>query len=88
MAQAVIEAEAVPIRNTVVIPYVTSAFDEDGETTDPAADVSLDVMLDDLAWWSQVLSTGRSAGELIPGRLRARAALAAIQAAGEVGAAT
>jgi NAD(P)H-dependent FMN reductase len=81
LAQIVIEAEAVPLRNTVVIPYVTTAFDEHGEAKDPAANVSLDVMLDDLAWWALALKTARSAGELIPGGLRARAALAEIQAA-------
>jgi NAD(P)H-dependent FMN reductase len=82
LAQVVIEAEAVPLRNTVVIPYVTNAFDEHGEAKDPAANVSLDVMLDDLAWWSHVLETGRTNGELIPGGFRARAALAAIEAVG------
>jgi NAD(P)H-dependent FMN reductase len=81
LAHVVIEAEAVPLRNTVVLPFVATAFNELGEATDPAANVSLDVMLDDLAWWSQVLEAARSAGELIPGGLRARAALAEIQAA-------
>jgi NAD(P)H-dependent FMN reductase len=81
LAQVVIEAEAVPLRNTVVIPYVANAFDEHGGPKDPAANVSLDVLLDDLAWWSQVLKTARSAGQLTPGGLRARAALAEIQAA-------
>jgi NAD(P)H-dependent FMN reductase len=84
LAQVVIEAEAVPLRNTVVVPYVATAFNDLGEATDPAASVSLDVMLDDLAWWSHVLETARSAGELIPGGFRARAALAAIVAEGAV----
>jgi NAD(P)H-dependent FMN reductase len=82
LAHVVIESDAVPLRNTVVIPFVTSAFDEDGEPIDPAANVSLDVMLDDLAWWSHALEAARSAGELAPGVFRARAALAAAQAAG------
>ena len=38
------------------------------------------VMLDDLAWWSAALENARAAGELVPGSLRARAALAAAQA--------
>jgi NAD(P)H-dependent FMN reductase len=84
LAQVVLEAEAVPLRNAVVIPFVTNAFDELGEAKDPAANVSLGVMLDDLAWWSQVLKDARSAGQLAPGVFRARAAIAAIQAAGEV----
>jgi hypothetical protein len=37
-------------------------------------------MLDDLAWWSQSLEQARAAGELTPGSLRARAALAAARA--------
>ena len=84
LAHVVIEAEAVPLRNSVVIPFVTTAFDEDGEAIDPAASVSLDVVLDDLAWWSLALEAARAAGELIPGAFRARAALAAAQAAGNV----
>jgi NAD(P)H-dependent FMN reductase len=83
LAQVVLEAEAVPLRNTVVIPYVTNAFDEHGEAKDPAANIGLDVMLDDLAWWSQLLKAARVAGELPPGVFRARAALAAIQAAAD-----
>jgi hypothetical protein len=39
--------------------------------------VSLDILLDDLAWWSTSLERARAAGELVSGRLRARAALAA-----------
>jgi NAD(P)H-dependent FMN reductase len=84
LAHVAIEAEAVPVRNTVVIPFVTTAFDEHGEPLNPAANVSLDVMLDDLAWWSLALETARSAGELIPGAFRARAATAAAQAADNV----
>jgi hypothetical protein len=37
-------------------------------------------MLDDLTWWSAALEKARAAGELTPGALRARAALAAAQA--------
>lgn len=77
LAHVVIEGEGVPLRNTVVIPFVTAAFDEHGQAINPATTVSLDVMLDDLAWWSPVLEAARSAGELVPGGLRARAALAA-----------
>jgi NAD(P)H-dependent FMN reductase len=77
LAHVVIEAEAVPLRNTVVVPFVASAFDGLGEPIDPAANVSLDVMLDDVAWWSLALGAARSAGELMPGTLRARAVMAA-----------
>ena len=84
LAHVVIEAEAVPMRNTVVIPFVAAAFDEDGAPNDPAANASLDVMLDDLAWWSQALEAARAAGELIPGAFRFRAAVAATEAAAAV----
>ena len=75
-----VEAEAVPLRNTVVIPFVRTAFGTEGEPVNPATEISLQVMLDDLAWWSAALEQARAAGELTPGALRARAALAAAQA--------
>jgi NAD(P)H-dependent FMN reductase len=81
LAHVAIEADAVPLRNTVVIPFVTTAFDEDGEPVDPMAGISLDVMLDDLAWWSSALQMARAGGELIPGVFRARAAMAAVEEA-------
>jgi NAD(P)H-dependent FMN reductase len=84
LAHVAIEAEAVPLRNSVVIPFATTAFDEAGEPIDPAANVSMDVMLDDVAWWSQALEAARSAGELPPGVFRARAAMAAAETASNV----
>src|SRR5271169_6058226 len=80
LAHVFIEAEAVPLRNTVVIPFVRTAFGADGGPSDPEMDIRLQVMLDDLAWWSAALENARAAGELVPGSLRARAALAAAQA--------
>ena len=80
LAHVFIEAEAVPLRNTVVIPFVRTAFGADGEASDPEMDIRLEVMLDDLAWWSAALEQARAAGELVPGSLRARAALAAARA--------
>lgn len=71
-----VETESVPLRNTVVVPHVMKAFDEDGEATDPMAKAALTVMLDDLAWWSSVLEKARAEGELAPGSFRVRAALA------------
>ena len=50
------------------------------EPTDPEPSIWMQVMLDDLAWWSAALEQARAAGELVPGSLRARAALAAAQA--------
>jgi NAD(P)H-dependent FMN reductase len=80
LAHVFIEAEAVPIRNTVVIPFVRTAFGDNGEPVDPEAGIRLQVMLDDLAWWSAALEKARAEGELTPGTFRARAALAATQA--------
>ncbi|GLZ13589.1 hypothetical protein Acsp04_38240 [Actinomadura sp. NBRC 104425] len=79
LAQMFVEAEAVPLRNTVVLPFVHKAFDASGEPTDPMAGVSLQILLEDLTWWSTALSKARAGGELQPGRLRARAAAAAAQ---------
>jgi NAD(P)H-dependent FMN reductase len=80
LAQVFIEVEAVPLRNTVVIPFVRTAFGDNGEPVNPETGIRLQVMLDDLAWWSSALEKARAAGELLPGTLRARAALAAAQA--------
>jgi NAD(P)H-dependent FMN reductase len=77
LAHVFIEAEAAPLRNTVVIPFVRTAFGDDGEPADPETGIRLQIMLDDLAWWSAALEKARAAGELTPGSLRARAALAA-----------
>jgi NAD(P)H-dependent FMN reductase len=74
LAHVFIEAEAVPLRNTVVFPEVKKAFDEAGEPTSPMTQVAADIMLDDLAWWSAALDKARAAGELLPGTFRRRAA--------------
>jgi NAD(P)H-dependent FMN reductase len=72
-----IETESVPLRNTVILPQVGGAFDEAGELSNPMGQAALDVMLDDLAWWSAALEKARADGELTPGTFRVRAALAA-----------
>ena len=82
LAQVAIEAEAVPLRHSVVIPFVTTAFNEVGEPLNSATSVSLDVMLDDLAWWSLALEAARASGQLIPGGFRAQAAIALAEAVG------
>ena len=79
LAHVFIETEAVPLRNTVVIPFVRTAFGADGEPADPETGIRLQVMPDDLAWWSSALEKARAAGELAPGTFRARAALAAVR---------
>jgi NAD(P)H-dependent FMN reductase len=80
LAQVVIEADAVPLRNTVPIPLVTTAFDDQGEPKNPMTKVALGIVLDDLVWWSSALESARSAGQLAPGIVRSRAALAQLEA--------
>jgi NAD(P)H-dependent FMN reductase len=77
LALIAIETEAVPLRNTVLIPFVADAFGDDGRPANRATEIALSITLDDLAWWSTVLTRARAEGELPPGTLRARAAAAA-----------
>ncbi|HWO68800.1 MAG TPA: NAD(P)H-dependent oxidoreductase [Umezawaea sp.] len=81
LAQMFVEAEAVPLRNATVIPFVNDAFDEQGRPVNPMTAAGLTITLDDLAWWTSTLEKARAEGELVPGQLRARAAMAAITAA-------
>ena len=77
LALIAIEAEAVPLRNTVLIPSVAGAFGEDGEPTNPATEAALAITLDDLSWWAVALANARAEGELPPAAFRSRAAAAA-----------
>jgi NAD(P)H-dependent FMN reductase len=77
LAHIFIEAEAAPMRNSVIIPFVRDAFDASGQPKNPVMNAAADIMLDDLAWWSAALEKARAAGELTPGNFRLRAALAA-----------
>ncbi|GAA1621656.1 NADPH-dependent FMN reductase [Catellatospora bangladeshensis] len=80
LAHVFVETESVPLRNTVILPFVGQAFDEQGQPVNPAADIGMGVLLDDLAWWSTALDKARAEGELVPGMMRARAAMARAQA--------
>jgi NAD(P)H-dependent FMN reductase len=77
LVQIATEAEAVPLRSTVVVPFVDKAFHADGDPADPMTEISLQILLEDLGWWTRVLHDARAAGELAPGRIRARMAAAA-----------
>ena len=77
LALVTIEAEMVPLRNSVLVGAVQSAFDIDGQPTNPQSDVALAILLEDLAWWTDATVAARSAGELEPGSMRFRA-LAAV----------
>ena len=74
LAHIAIEADMHPVRSTVVLPFLQSAFDDDGEPTSPATETALQIALDDLAWWSAALEKARAAGELPPAGIRAFAA--------------
>ena len=76
LAHVFVEADAVPLRSSVIIPAVHGAFDERAEPVNPITNAAADIMLDDLAWWSAALEKARAAGELPPGTFRLRAALA------------
>ena len=66
LAHVVIEAEMVPLRNNVVIPFVHDAFGTDGQPTDPRTGAAATVLLDDLAWWASALQLARAGGVLPP----------------------
>ena len=74
-----IESEMVPLRDTVLIPRVARAFDEHGVPVDPMTEIAMTVMLDDLEWWGTLLAKGRTEGELAPGSMRVRAAMAKLE---------
>ncbi|MBA3825179.1 MAG: NAD(P)H-dependent oxidoreductase [Ktedonobacterales bacterium] len=75
LASIAIEAELIPLRNTVLIAKVQQSFAH-GEPVDPETEVALDIMLDDLAWWAEVLKQARAGGELPPASVRRRLATA------------
>jgi len=74
LAHIAIEAEMVPLRNTVTLPQVGTAFDEDGQPKNPAARAAASYMLDDLAWWASALRRARQEGALPPAPFRSMAA--------------
>jgi NAD(P)H-dependent FMN reductase len=74
LGQVMLETDAVPVRTPTLIPFVSSAFDEEGRATSAALDVALTVMLDDLAWLGNALQSARAQGEPPPAALRIRAA--------------
>jgi NAD(P)H-dependent FMN reductase len=80
LAQILVEAEVAPLRNTVLIGQLATAFDEEGDPIQPLTETSMQIVLDDLAWWGNALKPARAAGELPPGGIRMRAAMAALAA--------
>ncbi len=53
-----IESEMVPLRDTVLLAKVDSAFDDKGVPTDFGTRTAMRIMLDDLAWWGSSSPTG------------------------------
>ena len=70
LAHIAIEAEMVPLRNNVVIPFVGEAFGEDGQPRDHYTSAAAKIVLDDLAWWGATLKQARSRGTLPPAIMR------------------
>jgi hypothetical protein len=77
LAQIAIEAEMVPLRNTVLIGTVQNAVGPDGHPVNRMTSAALSILLDDLAWWAKALANARSAGQLQPGGMRLIAARSA-----------
>ena len=74
LTQIMVETEAVPVRTSTLIPNVANAFDEYHQPYNPALNVTLNVMLDDLAWLSKALKHARLESQLPPAAVRIRAA--------------
>jgi NAD(P)H-dependent FMN reductase len=70
LAQIAIEAEMVPLRNNVIIPFVEAAFGPDGQPAGHRTTAAAKILLDDLAWWGTTLRQARSAGTLPPAAVR------------------
>jgi NAD(P)H-dependent FMN reductase len=70
LALVAIEAEMVPLRNSVVIPFVGNTFGAGGQPIDPRTSAAAKILLDDLAWWAAALQQARSQGTLPPAAFR------------------
>ena len=72
LAQIIIETDTAPLRNSVVIPHVGTAFDDDAPP--PTPNRGPPILLDDLEWWGTALEPARAGGELPPAIRRMAAA--------------
>ncbi len=79
LAHVAVEAELILLRNSVIIPFVNSAFDENSEPINQITDAAATVMLEDIKWWALVMNRARKEGELPPGSARLRSHLAAMK---------
>jgi NAD(P)H-dependent FMN reductase len=69
LALVMIEMEAAPLRTVMALPHLHQAFDESGEPTSEVTEKAAQLLLDDLAWWSDTLAAGRPT-QLPPARWR------------------
>lgn len=76
LMHSMINLEAVPLRNAVLIGGVNQAFDDDGEPVAPMTSIATSVLLDDLDWWGRLMN-GARADQLPHGQVRIRMAMAA-----------
>ncbi len=76
LAHVAIEAEMVPLRNSVVIPFVADAFGPGGQPANPGTGTAAKILPDDLAWWAKALRQAREEGALPPAAMRRMAAQA------------
>jgi NAD(P)H-dependent FMN reductase len=77
LALIAIETELHPLKQSVLIPKIESAFNDQHDPIDPDTEIALQIVLDDLAWWTAALTRARGEGQLGPGVFRAREAAAA-----------
>jgi hypothetical protein len=80
LAQIANEAEMMPLRTVTIFPQVFEAFDEEQRPKNPVAELTLQITLDDLKWWSDVLAAGRTKGQLPPAAFRIQAAATSLNA--------
>jgi hypothetical protein len=59
LRQVALELQMAPIRAAVLIPFVHRAFGPDGNPVEGHQAKSAQTLLDQLAWWAQVLREGR-----------------------------
>lgn len=74
LAAVAVEAEMMPLRSAVIVPFVSTAFDEHGAPTNSAIEAAASIMLDDLEWWGVALQKARQERQLPPTTFRKPAA--------------
>jgi len=77
LTSVAVEMELVPLRDTVLIPFVATAFDDNGGPTNGLSELALQILLDDLGWWGPLLKTARR-DQLAPGVARFVAGMQAV----------